>query len=314
MNALIRFSQFVGNTFAVWCIVFAVLAFMIPDGFTWITPYINTLLGIIMFGMGLTLKARDFKNVAKAPVKVLAVVLAQYIIMPLLAVGLVFVFSLPPEIAIGVILVGCCPGGTSSNVMTFLAKGNVALSISATAISTLLAPIVTPLLTLFLASALLPVSFQDMFMSILSIVLLPIVLGFIVSSFLGTHVEKVEGVLPLVSVIGIIGVLSAVVSNNVENILQSGLLIFGVVILHNILGYVLGFILAKVLRFDLSDQKAMSIEVGMQNSGLAAALATAHFAPIAAVPAALFSVWHNISGSLAANWMKRMKDTKESDQ
>ena len=314
MNALIRFSQFIGNTFAVWCIVFAALAFFIPEGFTWISPYINTLLGIIMFGMGLTLKARDFKNVVKAPVKVLAVVAAQYIIMPLIAVVLVFLFNLPTEIAIGVILVGCCPGGTSSNVMTFLAKGNVALSISATAVSTLLAPVVTPLLTLLLASALLPVSFMDMFMSILSIVLIPVVLGFVVSSILGTHVEKVEGVLPLVSVIGIIGVLSAVVSNNVENILQSGLIIFGVVILHNILGYIIGFALSKVLRFDLQDQKTMSIEVGMQNSGLAAALATAHFAPIAAVPAALFSVWHNISGSLAANWMKRMKDTKASER
>lgn len=311
MNALIKFSQFVGNTFAVWCIVFAFLAFFIPDGFSWIAPYINTLLGIIMFGMGLTLRTRDFKNVVKAPLKVLAVVIAQYTIMPLLAVALVFIFRLPTEIAIGVILVGCCPGGTSSNVMTFLAKGNVALSITATAISTLLAPIVTPTLTLLLASAFLPVSFSDMFMSILSIVLIPVVLGFIISSFLGDRVEKVEGVLPLVSVIGIIGVLTAVVANNVENIIESGLIIFGVVMLHNVLGYLVGFGLAKVLRFDLSDQKAMSIEVGMQNSGLAAALATAHFSPLAAVPGAIFSVWHNISGSLAANWMKRLKDSKK---
>lgn len=299
-----------GNTFAIWCVVFAVLAFFIPSGFTWIAPYINTLLGIIMFGMGLTLKASDFKNVVKAPVKVLVVVVAQYTIMPILAVALVYIFQLPAEIAIGVILVGCCPGGTSSNVMTFLAKGNVALSISATAISTLLAPIITPLLTLLLASALLPVSFSEMFMSILSIVLIPVVLGFIISSFLGTHVEKVEGVLPLVSVIGIIGVLTAVVAGNVENIIQSGLIIFGVVILHNVLGYLVGFLLGKVLKFDLADSKAVSIEVGMQNSGLAAALATAHFAPIAAVPGALFSVWHNISGSLAANWMKKLKDPK----
>jgi BASS family bile acid:Na+ symporter len=310
LKALIKFSQFMGNTFAIWCVVFAVLAFFIPSGFTWIAPYINTLLGIIMFGMGLTLKASDFKNVVKAPVKVLVVVVAQYTIMPILAVALVYIFQLPAEIAIGVILVGCCPGGTSSNVMTFLAKGNVALSISATAISTLLAPIITPLLTLLLASALLPVSFSEMFMSILSIVLIPVVLGFIISSFLGTHVEKVEGVLPLVSVIGIIGVLTAVVAGNVENIIQSGLIIFGVVILHNVLGYLVGFLLGKVLKFDLADSKAVSIEVGMQNSGLAAALATAHFAPIAAVPGALFSVWHNISGSLAANWMKKLKDPK----
>lgn len=300
-----------GNTFAVWCIIFAVLAFFLPDGFAWIAPYINILLGIIMFGMGLTLKARDFKNVVKAPVKVLAVVVAQYTIMPLIAVALVFIFQLPSEIAIGVILVGCSPGGTSSNVMTFLAKGNVALSISATAISTLLAPIITPLLTLLLASALLPVSFTEMFMSILNIVLLPVVLGFVVSYFLGTNVEKVEGVLPLVSVIGIIGVLTAVVATNVENIIETGLIIFGVVILHNLFGYLLGYLLGKALRFELEDKKTVSIEVGMQNSGLAAALATQHFEPIAAVPGAIFSVWHNISGSLVANWMKKMKGTEE---
>lgn len=313
MNTLTRFSQFVGNTFAIWCIIFAFLAFFVPAGFAWIAPFINLLLGIIMFGMGLTLKFEDFKNVVKAPVKVLVTVGAQYTIMPLLAVALVFLFQLPPEIAIGVILVGCAPGGTSSNVMTFLAKGNVALSITATAVATILAPVVTPLLTLLLASALLPVSFMDMFISILQIVLIPVALGFLVSYLLGQRVEKAEGILPLVSVVGIIGVLTAVVATNVENIVTSGLMIFGVVVLHNLLGYGVGFLLAKALRFDLEDQKTVSIEAGMQNSGLAAALATTHFSPVAAVPGAIFSVWHNISGSLAANFMKRMKGQKDKE-
>lgn len=311
MKALIKLSTFIGNTFAVWVILFAALAFLLPGGFTWISPYINLLLGIIMFGMGLTLKFKDFKQVITAPKEVITLVAAQYTIMPLIAVGLVFLFQLPPEIAIGVILVGCSPGGTSSNVMTYLAKGNMALSVTATSVSTLLAPIITPALTLLLASAWLPVSFSAMFISIIQIVLVPIALGVAVQYLLGNKVEQAIGVLPLISVIGIIGVITAVVSNNVENILASGLLIFAVVILHNLLGYLVGFLLGKVLRFDLKDTKTLSIEVGMQNSGLAATLAATHFSPIAAVPGALFSVWHNISGSLAANWMSKLGANKK---
>ena len=311
MKALIKLSTFIGNTFAVWVILFAALSFDLPGGFTWISPYINLLLGIIMFGMGLTLKFKDFKQVITAPKEVITLVVAQYTIMPLLAVGLVFLFQLPPEIAIGVILVGCSPGGTSSNVMTYLAKGNMALSVTATSVSTLLAPIVTPALTLLLASAWLPVSFSAMFISIIQIVLVPIALGVAVQYLLGSKVEQAIGVLPLISVIGIIGVITAVVSNNVENILASGLLIFAVVILHNLLGYLVGFLLGKVLRFDLRDTKTLSIEVGMQNSGLAATLAATHFSPIAAVPGALFSVWHNISGSLAANWLSKLGKDKD---
>jgi BASS family bile acid:Na+ symporter len=308
MNALIRFSQFVGSTFAIWALAFAVLAFAFPAGFTWIAPYISILLGVIMFGMGLTLKLTDFKEVVKAPKAVLITVLAQYTIMPLISILLVWVFQLPAEIAIGVILLGCTPGGTSSNVMTYLAKGNVAVSIAATSIATLLAPVITPMLTLLLASALLPVSFMDMFISIVQIVLIPVVLGVFVNYLLGERVENVVGVLPLVSVIGIIGVIAAVVSNNVQNIIETGLLIFAVVILHNLLGYAAGYLLGKMLNLKVQDQKAVSIEVGMQNSGLAATLATAHFSPVAAVPGAIFSVWHNISGSLVANWMSKIKN------
>ncbi|GAB3069260.1 bile acid:sodium symporter family protein [Salinicoccus sesuvii] len=311
MNALARLSKFLGSTFGIWVIIFAILSFLAPSGFTWIAPYISLLLGIIMFGMGLTLKPADFKRVVKAPKLVLIIVLAQYTIMPLLALGLVVLFQLPPELAVGVILVGCTPGGTSSNVMTFLAKGNTALSVTATAVSTVLAPVLTPALTLLLASTWLPVSFMDLFVSIIQIVLVPIALGLIVRTLLGDRVEKGITILPIISVVGIVGVVAAVVSNNTEAIVQSGLLIFAVVMLHNVLGYTIGFLLAKILRFDLADQKAASIEVGMQNSGLAAALAAAHFSPLSAVPAALFSVWHNISGSVVATWMSKRREEKE---
>jgi len=310
LKVLEKISNFAGNTFAIWVIVIGILSFFFPEGFSWIAPYISLLLGIIMFGMGLTLKGSDFKAVFQAPKSVIISVVAQYTLMPLIAWGLAMLFQLPPQVAVGVILVGCCPGGTASNVMTFLAKGNTALSVSVTSVSTLLAPILTPSLTLLLASQWLPVSFSDMFMSIVQVVLLPIILGVVVRFIFPKQVEKSVSALPLVSVIGIVAVAAAVVSTNTEAIATTGLLIFAVVILHNVLGLLLGFLLAKLLRLNFADQKAISIEVGMQNSGLAATLAMAHFAPIAAVPSAIFSVWHNISGPILATWWKKRSEIK----
>ncbi len=311
MKLLENISKFAGNTFAIWVIIFAIMAFFVPSGFTWIAPHISLLLGIIMFGMGLTLSVDDFKGIVKAPKSVFIGVLAQYTIMPLLAFALANLFQLPPEVAVGVILVGCCPGGTASNVMTFLAKGNTALSVTVTAISTILAPIMTPSLTLLFASKWLPVSAGDMFLSIVQIVLIPIVLGVAIRLLFQKQVDKSVKVLPLVSVVGIVLVASAVVAVNKESIATTGLLIFSVVILHNVLGLLLGYLLAKILKLDFQDQKAISIEVGMQNSGLGSALALAHFAPVAAVPSALFSVWHNISGPLLATWWGKRSSTEK---
>jgi BASS family bile acid:Na+ symporter len=314
MNFLGKISKTAGDTFAIWVIVFAILAFFIPSGFTWIAPHIPLLLGIIMFGMGLTLSLKDFKAVFQAPKSVMIGVLAQYTIMPLLAFGLATLFKLSPEVAVGVILVGCCPGGTASNVMTFLAKGNTALSVAVTSISTLLAPILTPALTLLFASKWLPVSAGSLFLSIVQIVLVPIILGIIVKLLFSKHVEKSVAVLPLISVIGIVAVASAVVAVNAGKIAETGLLIFSIVVLHNGLGLLLGYLLAKMLKLNFADQKAISIEVGMQNSGLGAALAVAHFSPIAAVPSAIFSVWHNISGPLLATWWGKKADAAATNE
>ncbi|GAA0590736.1 bile acid:sodium symporter family protein [Virgibacillus siamensis] len=312
MKTLEKVSTFAGNTFAFWVILFGVLSFFFPGGFTWIAPYIALLLGVIMFGMGLTLSLDDFKRVLKAPKVVVAGVVMQYTVMPLLAYGLATAFQLPPQVAVGVILVGCCPGGTASNVMTFLAKGNTAMSVSITAVSTVLAPILTPALTLLFASQWLPVSAGDMFLSIVKIVLVPIVLGIVIRLLFRKQVEKSVKALPLVSVIGIVAVASAVVALNTENIATTGLLIFTVVILHNVLGLLVGYLIARLFKFDFANQKALSIEVGMQNSGLGSTLAVAHFAPITAVPSALFSVWHNISGPILATWWgKRSDDSSE---
>ncbi len=308
MRALIALSRFVGNTFALWVLLFAVLAFLLPTAFLPLTAWIVPLLGLIMFGMGLTLKADDFREVARRPLWVALGVLAQFIIMPGLAWLLCKALALPPEIAVGVILVGCCPGGTASNVMTWFARGDVALSVSITAVTTLLAPLVTPALIWALASEWLPVSFSAMFISILKMVLLPIVLGLIVRRVLGNRVQLAVEVLPLISVLSIVAIVAAVVAASQARIAESGLLIMAVVVLHNGIGLALGFFAGRVFGLPLAQSKTLSIEVGMQNSGLGAALASAHFSPLAAVPSALFSVWHNLSGPLVATLYRRLGD------
>lgn len=308
MQALARLSRFVGNTFAVWVLLFATLAFCVPAQFRWIGPYIGPLLGIIMFGMGLTLSRQDFREVVKRPVDVAIGVAGQFIIMPGLAWLLSTLLQLPPEVAIGVILVGCCPGGTASNVMTFLARGDVALSVAITSVTTLLAPLVTPALIYLLASQWLEVSAAAMFWSIVQVVLVPIALGVLAQSLLRDKVRVCVTALPLVSVVAIVAIMAAVVAGNQSKIATSGLMIFAVVVLHNALGLLLGYWLGKLSGLSIAKRKTLSIEVGMQNSGLGVALATAHFSPLAAVPSAIFSVWHNISGPLVATLFQRFSN------
>ncbi len=313
MEALNRFSRFVGQTFALWAGLFAGIAFVAPETFKWVLPHIPLLLGIVMFGMGLTLSPVDFKILGRHPKAVLVGVVAQFVIMPLTAYALAVGFNLPPEIAVGVILVGACPGGTASNVMTYLARGNVALSVAVTSISTLLAPVLTPAIFYLLANQWLDISATAMFGSIAKMVLLPIVLGVAAHLLFRKQTEAAVGVLPLVSVVAIVLIIGAVVGASKPKILESGLLILGVVILHNGIGYLLGFLAAKLCKLPFDAQKTLAIEVGMQNSGLGAALASAYFTPLAAVPSAIFSVWHNISGSLLASyWAAKAGREKES--
>ncbi|MGQ3376694.1 bile acid:sodium symporter family protein [Priestia endophytica] len=314
MRALEKISSFANSTFALWVVLFSLLSFLYPSSFVWISNYISILLGIIMFGMGLTLSLNDFKAVFKQPKSVLIGVVGQYTIMPGLAYGLALLFQLPPEVAIGVILVGCCPGGTASNVMTYLAKGNTALSVAVTSIATLIAPFLTPVLIMLFASQWLEVSASSLLVSILKIVLLPIILGIIVKLLFKNGVEKSIKALPLISVIGIVAVAAGVVAVNAESIADAALKMVFIVILHNLFGLFFGWFLARLFRLDEGSQKALSIEVGMQNSGLGAALALAHFSPIAAVPSAIFSVWHNISGPLLATYWGKKHERKEKRQ
>lgn len=315
MKVLEAVSTIAGKYFAVWVILTSVIAFMFPDPFLGLGGYITILLGVVMFGMGLTLKAVDFKIIFTKPLPVLIGVCAQFIIMPLVAFVIAKLLNLPAELAAGLVLLGCVPGGTASNVMVYLAKGNVPLSIAMTSVSTLLAPIMTPLILLLLAGQWMPVDAVAMFMSIVQVIIVPIVLGLAIKKFFPAAVEKSLTVLPLISVAAIITIVAAVVSGNSATIAASGLLIFTAVMLHNGFGLLLGYFAGKVLGQDEVNRRAIAIEVGMQNSGLGVALATAHFGPLAALPSVLAAAWHNISGPiLATYWSKKPAVPREEDK
>ena len=312
MNFFEKASTFVSKYMAAFVIIVAAIALFVPASFKWAAPQITYLLGIVMFGMGMTLRLKDFRLVFQRPKDVFIGALAQFTIMPGLAWILAKAFALPPELAVGVILVGTCPGGTSSNVMTYLAKGDVPLSVSMTMTTTILAPVVTPLLTWWLAGAWIEISLQAMMLSIFEVVVVPIVLGIVIKAFFDKFVQKCVKLLPLVSVIAIVLIVGGVVSVSSQKIMETGLLIMVVVMCHNVFGYLLGYLIAKATHMNFAKSKAIAIEVGMQNSGLASSLAMMHFGAAAAIPGAIFSVWHNISGSLAANYLaNKMEKEKQ---
>ncbi|HDL1112690.1 TPA: bile acid:sodium symporter family protein [Mannheimia haemolytica] len=313
MQILLKFTQFISKTFAIWVVFFAFIAAQFPETFKQFLPWIPYLLGIVMLGMGLTLTFKDFAEVTKNPKSVIIGVIAQFVVMPSVAYGLAKAFNLPADLAIGVILVGCCPGGTSSNVMTYLARGNTALSVACTTISTLLAPVLTPAIFYLFASQWLEINATAMFISVLQMVLLPIFVGVVIRTIFKQKVEQFSQTMPLISVIAIVLIVTAVVSVSRDRIIESGLLIFAVVALHNGLGYLIGYLASRLLKLPIADSKAVAIEVGMQNSGLGAALAALHFKanPIIAVPSAVFSFWHNISGPILAMIFAKMKNDNE---
>ena len=293
---------------AVIVLLVAIFSLIEPVSFSWVhTSYISWMLGIIMLCMGITLKPSDFKILFLHPKNVIIGCLAQFTIMPLLALLLTKIFNLSPEIALGVILVGCCPGGTASNVITYLAKGDLALSVGMTAVSTLLAPLLTPIVCWLLAGTFVDVNVASMFLSIFQVVILPIVIGFLIQYLFPNFTIRIVEILPALSSIVIALIVGAVVSANAEKLLNVGLLVLLVVALHNICGFALGFCIGKLLRLPFNKSVAISIEVGMQNSGLACSLAQQHFSALqaATVPGAVFSVWHNIAGAVLARIYNR---------
>lgn len=298
-----RICDFISSLMGVIILLSTVLALFFPSYFSFLSPsIINPMLGVVMLGMGLTLNPSDFKTVFSRPKDVIAGCAAQFVVMPLLALLLTKAFSLPAEIALGVVLVGCCPGGTASNVITYLSKGDLSLSVAMTTVSTLLAPFLTPFLTWALIGETVDVDVVSMFLSIFFVVILPVALGLTIQRFLPRFTKVVSTYLPSFSVLVIALIVIIVVSLNSAKLLSCGALVVLVVVLHNIMGLALGYAVAKLLRMSGAKSKAVSIEVGMQNSGLASSLALTSFAqyPLAAVPGAVFSVWHNISGAIVA--------------
>ena len=263
---------------------------------------ISVLLGVVMFGMGLATKVEDFKVVFRRPLDIAIGCAAQFTIMPTLAWTLSRLFGLDEALTVGVVLVGCCPGGTASNVITYLAKGDLALSVGMTGVSTILAPFLTPALTLLIAGKTVDVDASGMFVGILWVVILPILLGFAAKRFFPKATEKAVRFMPTVSSVAIAIIIMLILAVNAKRLFTGGLTVFIVVVLHNVCGLALGYMLAAALRLAEPKRRALCIEVGMQNSGLAASLAAVHFAayPMAAVPGAIFSVWHNMSGAFLA--------------
>lgn len=308
MKTVGKISSLLTKYIGIIIIVFSVFAFFWREGFAWTTDYTSVFLGVAMFGMGLTIDLSDFKVIFLKPKEVILGCAAQYTIMPLAAWTLAVMFHLPADLAVGVILVGCCPGGTASNVIAYIAGADVALSVGMTILSTLLAPLMTPLLFYVLAGAWVDVSFWAMATSVIKVILIPVLMGIVVRIIWGNIIHRVSEVLPLISVVSIVMIICGIVSVNADKIVTCGLQVLAVVAVHNVVGMGLGHAVAKCFKVEENKAAAIAIEVGMQNSGLAVALAAANFAanPLATLPGAIFSVWHNISGSVFASYRRNL--------
>lgn len=303
-----RLCHYISDYVGVLVLAAALLALAFPSELQQIRPtVINYLLGVVMIGMGLTLNLQDFRIVFSRPKDVIIGCLAQFTVMPLVAWGLAQAFQLDEALALGVVLVGCCPGGTASNVITYLAKGDLALSVGMTGVSTLLSPFLTPTLTWALAGKSVNVDVVGMLLSILWVVILPIVAGLLVKGFWPRFTEKVTDYLPAFSSLAIAFIVAIVIAANANKLMAGGMVIVLVVMLHNICGLTFGYLIGRLMGLTDAKKRAISIEVGMQNSGLASSLATLHFAayPLATIPGAIFSVWHNISGATVAYLYRR---------
>lgn len=293
--------------FPVWAILLSLVAYALPNLFTPLKPSLFFLLGLVMFGMGISLKASDFLRILKSPKPIVLGLLLQFICMPFFAWGISTWLQLPLALATGMVLVGASPGGTASNVICYLAKGNVALSITVTTFSTLFAVIATPALSLLYLGKHVDVPALKMLMDIVKIIILPVATGLIVNQLFGRFLHSTRQVFPLISVFAIVLIIAIIVALNQSRLGSVGALLIAAVALHNALGLAVGYWLPRALSMDQRTCKTLAIEVGMQNSGLAVALAVKYFVPVAALPGALFSLWHNLTGSLLASFWSRAK-------
>ncbi|CUB02846.1 bile acid:sodium symporter family protein [Marinomonas fungiae] len=292
--------------FPLWALLLSVLAYLQPAIFLDLKGYILPLLMVIMLAMGLTLSPQDFKKVGKNTKAVGVGVLLQFLVMPITALIIATLFGFDSELTVGMLLVGSVAGGTSSNVMCYLAKGDTALSISMTAISTLLGVVLTPLLVSWMIGTSVDVPVSSMLLSLVKIVLVPVAIGVVLNTVVHSFTRKLEPLLPYVSMFAIVLIIAIVVALSADKIASVGLLVAAAVVLHNGIGLTLGYWVTAMLGFDKKICRTIAFEVGLQNSGLASALAIKFFTPAAALPGSIFSVWHNISGSLLASfWSKK---------
>lgn len=308
METLERISKFITKLFPLWVIVFSLYAFFYPDPFKPYAKDISYLLGVIMLGMGLTMSIDDFKLVLTRPKDVFFGVFFRYLIMPFVGFAVAKILGLPPALAAGLILVGCCPSGTASNVMTFLARGDTALSVTVSSVNTILAPVLTPYIFLLLAGTLIPIKAEALLIDILKIVLVPIAIGVGMRTLLSSFVDRIMKIVPVVSVVCIVFVIAIVIALNAAKLATVAVIAFAAVALHNAIGLGVGYGASRTVGMSEDKSKAICFEIGMENSGLAAALALAHLDPIAAIPGAIFSVWHNLTGSVLAGYWSSKKD------
>ena len=313
-QTILRGVAFFQRWFLVILPVWALVTLLYPPAGLWLNGKTSYLLGVILFGMGLTLSGDDFARIFKRPIPVILGTVAHYVIMPGLAYLLVTLFLLQGELAVGVILVGSCPSGTSSSVMAFLAGGDVALDVSIGMLSTLLAPVMIPFLVKFLAHGDVSFNANHMFISTLEIVILPLAAGALCHQIFHKHLKPITQILPGISQLAILLIVGCVVALNHAKLMSTTVfLILAVVMLHNLLGYALGYVASRLMGLKLPQQKALTFEVGMQDSALGATLAATCFKGMAlvAAPSAIFSLWHNISGATLA-WLWRVKKTHRS--
>ncbi len=295
------------SLFPLWAVMLSAVALFYPEPFLPYQSAIPLLLGLVMFGMGMTLSVEDFLLVLKRPRVILIGTALQYTLMPLIGFALSVAFSLPPELTAGFVLLGSCPGGTASNVICYLAKADVALSIVLTSVSTLISFLMTPLLTWIYIGQTVHVDIYGMVISILQIVIIPVTLGIGLNTFLGSRTDRIRHVFPAFSVLTIIFIIAIIMALNRDTVVSAGLLVVSVVMMHNLIGLASGYGFSRMLGLSEIEARTIGIEVGMQNSGLSVALAIKHFSSIAALPGALFSIWHNISGSFLASYWARKK-------
>ncbi|ELZ01347.1 bile acid:sodium symporter family protein [Natrialba aegyptia] len=312
-----RFSQLVSKYFVLWVVIAVVLSFLSPETFVWIGEYVSILLGVVMLGMGLTLTTDDFKRILERPRDVLLAAAAQWLIMPTAAYALVLILSLPAEIGIGLIILGAAPGGTASNVYTYLGKGDVALSVTVTSVTTLAAPIVMPAWVILFAGEQIQVTFAEMFQEIVFIVVIPVILGFtlrrVLDQYAPTAAKAGLTVFPAISVMAIVAIVAAVVGANIENLLTASVVVLFAVVLHNVIGLSAGYGTGYVFGMAADRSRACSFEVGMQNSALAVAIATGFFSPLASLVPALAVVLHQLTGPALASYFSS-RDAESIDE